>query len=70
MRYREGQEIPDNIEPHIGDASMMFAAVMGLLIGIVLSWLAKKGKQIWLLFWGVGLVLVSIVYLVFMVISN
>lgn len=70
MRYREGQEIPDNIDPHIGDAAMAFTAIMGLFIGIILSWLAKKGKQIWLLFWGIGLILVSFIYLVFIALST
>ena len=66
MRYREGQEIPENIEPHIGDASMAFAAVLGLFIGITLTVLARKGKVMWLTVWGSGLVLLSIVYLVYL----
>lgn len=66
MRYREGEEIPDNIEPHIGDASMAFTAVLGLFIGIVLTILAKKGKIMWLTVWGAGLVIISIVYLVYL----
>lgn len=63
MRYREGQEIPDNIEPHISDASMAFTAVLGLFIGVVLTVLARKGKIMWLTVWGAGLVSVSIAYL-------
>ena len=66
MRYREGQEIPENIEPHIGDASMAFTAVLGLFIGIVLTVLARKGKVMWLTVWGAMLVLISIVYLVYL----
>ena len=70
MRYREGQEIPDNIAPIIGDGSMVFAAILGLFIGIILTLLARKGKQLWLLIWGSGLVLVSIVYLIYIVTSG
>ena len=66
MRYREGQEIPDNIEPHIGDASMAFTAVLGLFIGIVLTVLARKGKVMWLTVWSGGLVFISIIYLVYL----
>lgn len=66
MRYREGQEIPDNIEPHIGDASMAFTAVLGLFIGIALTLLARKGKIMWLTVWGAALVIISIVYLVYL----
>lgn len=69
MRYREGQEIPDNIQPHIGDASMVFSAVFGLLIGIVLLVLARKGRQIWLLTWSSGLTLVGITYLAYLAIK-
>lgn len=69
MRYREGQEIPENIEPHIGDASMAFTAVLGLFIGIALTVLARKGKVMWLTVWGAGLVLISIVYLVYLAIT-
>jgi len=70
MRYREGQEIPDHIAPHIGDGSMAFASILGLFIGIILSILAKKGKQLWLLVWGIGLVIASIFYLVFIATSS
>ena len=66
MRYREGQEIPDNIEPHIGDASMAFTAVLGLFIGIALTILARKGKIMWLTVWGAMLVVISVVYLVYL----
>lgn len=66
MRYREGQEIPDKIEPHIGDASMAFTAVMGLFIGIVLTYLARKGKIMWLTVWGAMLTIISVGYLVYL----
>ncbi|MEJ2141610.1 MAG: hypothetical protein P8Y24_04525 [Gammaproteobacteria bacterium] len=66
MRYREGQEIPDNIEPHIGDASMAFTAVLGLFIGIVLTILARKGRIMWLTVWGAVLVIISIIYLAYL----
>jgi hypothetical protein len=69
MRYRVGQEIPDSIEPHIGDASMAFTSVLGLMIGIVLTYLARKGKIMWLTVWGAGLIVVSVVYLVYLAIS-
>ena len=69
MRYREGQEIPENIEPLMGDASMAFAAVLGLFIGIVLTMLARKGKVMWLTVWGAGLALLSVVYLVYLAIN-
>lgn len=69
MRYREGQEIPTQIDPLIGDGSMIFTALLGLLIGVVLSLLARKGKVMWLTVWSAGLVLISVAYLVFLVVS-
>ena len=37
---------------------------LGLLaIGIVLTWLGVRGRQIWLATWSAGLIVVSLVYL-------
>ncbi|MDH5407909.1 MAG: hypothetical protein OEZ33_06420 [Gammaproteobacteria bacterium] len=64
MRYRI-EEFGSQVPPqHAGDDSMLFAVVIGFFIGIALTYLAVRGKQRWLLFWGGGLVLVSIVYFV------
>ena len=43
---------------------LVFAVVLGLLIGIVLFALGRRGRIMWLTVWGGGLVLVSVAYLV------
>ena len=64
MRYREG-EIPETIGPLIGDESLVFSVVLGFLMGIGFVIAGRRGKQIWMIFWGTGLVISSIVYLAY-----
>ncbi|MFV2061265.1 MAG: hypothetical protein ACC653_11330 [Gammaproteobacteria bacterium] len=72
MRYREGDfanQINGVIEPIIGNDVLMITAVMGLLIGIVFIIGGRYGKQMWIVFWGTGLVLVSIIYVSYMLLG-
>lgn len=62
MRYRIGEDIQNLGEP-VGDELVSFSAVLGLLMGVGFVIAGLRGKQIWLLFWGTGLVICSIVYL-------
>jgi len=62
MRYRIGEDVQDLGEPVV-DGLIPFSAILGLLMGIGFVIAGYRGKQIWLLFWGTGLVLVSLVYL-------
>ncbi len=61
MRYRIGDD------PSIGAAAtddvLLLTVVISIVVGIVLIWLARLGKQMWLMVWSVGLVLSSIAYL-------
>ncbi len=61
MRYREG-EIPERLGPLISDDSLLFTAILGLIIGIIFVYAARKGRPLWILVWGAGLVVVSIIY--------
>ena len=63
MRYRIGEEI-QQAGPPISADSLVFAVVLGLLIGVALFGLGLRGRIMWLTVWGGGLVLVSVVYLV------
>lgn len=63
MRYRIDEFNAGQAAP-AGDDMVIFTAVIGLLIGLVLAYVAKRGKQRWLLFWAGGLVLASITYLI------
>ena len=59
MRYRE--DIPaEQLARHASDDMLIFTAVLSLLIGAVLIWLGRKGKQQWLVLWSIGLILCSL----------
>jgi len=58
MRYREGEELP--LTQFASDDMLLLTAAMGIVIGIILASLGKFGKQLWMLVWGIGLVIVSI----------
>ena len=63
MRVRvEGTEAARNL-PTDSDL-YLFTVVLGLLIGILLTWLGYKGRQIWLTVWSAGLIVASITYIV------
>lgn len=63
MRYRIGEELPQPGPPISGEM-LIFAVVLGLLIGVTLFVLGWRGRQLWLTVWGCGLVLSSLIYLV------
>lgn len=64
MRYREGSEqLPLYSESAGLNDMLLFTVVLGLMIGIILTTLGYKGKQIWLTVWAGGLVICSLVYL-------
>ena len=45
---------------HASDGMLMVTAFLGVLIGIILTYLAKRGKVMWMATWGIGLILVSL----------
>jgi len=67
MRYRIGTD-PASGAPATDDM-LLFTVALGLIVGIVLIWLARKGRQMWLLAWSVGLVVASLAYAGWMSIS-
>lgn len=40
-----------------------FTVALALLIGVLLLWLGRRGRVMWLTVWSAGLVLVSLLYL-------
>lgn len=41
-----------------------FTVFLALVIGLVLFWLGRRGRVLWLMVWSAGLVIFSIAYLV------
>ncbi|MCB1863951.1 MAG: hypothetical protein KDG50_00845 [Chromatiales bacterium] len=63
MRYREGVEPGTTAAAQSTYDNLLFAAVLGLAIGIVLTVAGVRGRQWWLVIWSGGLVLASVGYL-------
>jgi len=64
MRYPEGQA-PQTIYAQSEGLQFMltFSVCLGLIIGVVLLWLGRHGRVLWLQAWSVGLIVVSVAYL-------
>lgn len=62
MRYRIGEGVQNLGEP-VKDGLINFSAILGLLMGVGFVIAGLRAKQVWLTFWGAGLVICSLVYL-------
>ena len=68
MRYQEETQQPHVDGPVYSQTAglhfmLNFTVALGLVIGVILLWLGRKGRVMWLQVWSVGLILFSIVYL-------
>ena len=69
MRYEAGEEVPPVSEMVIYSQSdglhfmLNFTVALALIIGVVLLWLGRRGRVLWLQVWSVGLVVFSVAYL-------
>lgn len=45
---------------HASDGMLMVTAFLGVVIGVILAYLAKRGKVLWMMCWGIGLIFVSL----------
>ncbi|MBX2886820.1 MAG: hypothetical protein KTR32_43135 [Granulosicoccus sp.] len=72
MRYREENAAPDPDFPYSQSMHSMLtvSALLALLIGILLLYLGRKGKIMWLSWWSFGLILCSIGYLVLEIVGT
>ncbi len=61
MRYREGQEVDPN-QPYPESTLMMLDVAYGMSmpVGLILLWMAIKGRVMWLKVWSVGLMLLGV----------
>lgn len=42
---------------------LLFTVLLSLVIGVILTWLGVRGRQIWLATWSGGLIVASLAYL-------
>ena len=59
MRYR-AEIPPEQLARHASDDMLIFTAVLSVVIGFILIWLGRKGKQQWLVVWSIGLIICSV----------
>ena len=59
MRYKKGEIPKEQLVVHASDDMLLLTAFIGVLIGIALTVLGRKGKQMWMWVWGLGLVACS-----------
>ena len=64
MRYRI-DSTPASENMATTDDMYLLTVLLGLIIGVVLTALGIKGRQIWLVVCSVGLIIASIAYLIF-----
>lgn len=63
MRYRTGSD-PQQAQEQV-DGMIVGSAVFGLFTGVVFVVAGLRARQLWLAFWGAGLVLASGAYLIY-----
>ena len=63
MRYRAGED-PATASLISTDYMMILTALLSIAIGAVLVWMGVHGRQMWLRWWGGGLVVASVATLV------
>lgn len=71
MRYRVGEEAAQSgaMTGASGtEAVLVFTLIISIIMGVFLVWLGWRGRQIWLVTWSAGLVVVSIATWVYMLI--
>ncbi len=62
MRYREeGLPVAENLATT--DDMYLFTVVLGLVIGVILTWMGLVGRQVWLTVWSIGLMGASVTYI-------
>jgi hypothetical protein len=65
MRYQETEALGTLYRDADGLHFMLnFTVALALVIGVVLLWLALRGRVLWLKVWSIGLVLASVSYLI------
>ena len=67
MRYEASEAATGGLQIYSETAGLHFmlnfTVALALLIGVLLWWLGRQGRVLWLQVWSVGLVVFSIAYL-------
>jgi hypothetical protein len=60
MRYSE--DIPhEQLSKYASDDMLIFTAFIAIFVGIALLYMGIKGRQLWMIPWSIGLIILSVV---------
>ena len=59
MKYPEHIP-PEQLTTHASDDMLLFTAALSILIGLILTYIGHKGRQLWMVTWSIGLIICSI----------
>jgi hypothetical protein len=62
MRYRVDEAVAST-PVSTSDTALLLTGVLGLVIGVILTWAGWHGRQMWLVVWCGGLVISSAAYI-------
>lgn len=66
MRYREGMEV-DGKPSQVNETMLVATAGFGLLTGLLMLLAGLRARLLWMIVWGSGLAVASIVYITYSV---
>ncbi|MDH5184171.1 MAG: hypothetical protein OEX12_09805 [Gammaproteobacteria bacterium] len=69
MRYREGMLV-DGKPAEVNETMLVATAGFGLLTGLLMLFAGIRARLLWMIVWGFGLVIASLVYITYSVISE
>lgn len=55
-----GEIPPEMLSKNASNDMLLFTSFLSILIGGILFYLGKRGKQLWMQVWSIGLVLISL----------
>ena len=59
MKYPENIP-PEQLTVNASNDMLLFTAALSIVIGFILVYLGRKGKQLWMVTWSIGLIICSI----------
>ena len=60
MRFKEGEIPSELLSKNASDDMLSFTAVIAVVIGLVLFFLGRMGRQMWMWCWGLALIFSSV----------
>ncbi len=59
MKYPENIP-PEQLTVNASNDMLLFTAALSIVIGVILVYLGRKGRQLWMVTWSIGLIICSV----------